>query len=141
MLNPNFISSIAQLNLELGGTSLTFLKVYEFHDNAQCMIHMGKEVLPVFTKGNPAKADLDTISTIANYVAWFYGENQLRAITTGYFNETVNNFKKVTSSKEGVQWAFYSAHDTTVMAFISRMGLASAKCVYENYLNGTILNS
>ena len=71
----------------------------------------------------------------------FYTETQLRATSTGYFNETVNQFKRVTASQDGVQWAFYSAHDTTVMNFITRLGLTSVDCIYQNYLNGTVLNS
>lgn len=71
----------------------------------------------------------------------FYSEKQKRAVTTGYFNTTVNNFKKVTKDQNGVQWAFYSAHDTTVMAFLSRLGLTSVNCIYENYLNGIVFNN
>ena len=70
----------------------------------------------------------------------FYTETQLRATSTGYFNETVNQFKRVTASQDGVQWAFYSAHDTTVMNFIARLGLTSVDGIYPNYLHGTVLN-
>lgn len=75
------------------------------------------------------------------YIKLFYNEDQLRATATGYFNETVHNFKKVIKDPSGVQWAFYSVHDTSVMNFISRLGLTSAKCIYQNYLNGTYLNN
>lgn len=51
-------------------------------------------------------------------------------IATGYFNDTVNHFKRVTASQEGVQWAFYSAHDTNVLSYISKMGMANADCIY-----------
>ena len=53
----------------------------------------------------------------------------------------MHNFKKVTKDHSGVQWAFYSAHDTSIMNFISRLGLTSAKCIYQNYLNGTYFNN
>lgn len=71
----------------------------------------------------------------------FYNEDQLRATATGFFNQTVHNMKKVTNDKSGVQWIFYSAHDTSVMNFISRFGLTSVRCIYENYLNGTYFNN
>lgn len=44
------------------------------------------------------------------------------------------------ADQSGIQWAFYSAHDTTVSGFLASLGLTSAKCIYENYLNGTMLN-
>ena len=84
---------------------------------------------------------MNAIYTMEGYIKLFYNEDQLRATATGYFNETVHNFKKVIKDPSGVQWAFYSAHDTSVMNFISRLGLTSAKCIYQNYLNGTYLNN
>jgi hypothetical protein len=91
---------------------------------------MGKDPLPIFQKNSPYRVELDKIYAIEGYLKLFYTEDQLRATATGFYNATVNNFKNVIRDKSGVQWVFYSAHDTTVMNFISRLGLTSAECIY-----------
>jgi len=105
------------------------------------MIYLGKEPLPIFRENSEYRVELDKIFAIEAYTKLFYAEDQLRATATGFFNATVNNFKNIINDKSGAQWVFYSAHDTSVMNFLSRLGLASAECIYENYLNGTIYNS
>ena len=68
----------------------------------------------------------------------FHTEEQLRPISTPFFNQTITHIKRVTKDQEGVQWVFYSAHDTTIQTILARMGLASVECIYQNYLNGTL---
>ena len=104
------------------------------------MKHLDIEPLPIFRRENQTFKDLQAIYILDAYIKMFYTEQQLSATATGYFNETVNNFKKVVKDQTGVQWAFYSAHDTTIMNFLSRLGLANAQCIYLNYLNGTTTN-
>ena len=64
------------------------------------------------------------------YIKLFFTEEQISATTTGFFNDTVNNIKRVVADQSGIQWAFYSAHDTTVGAFLARLGMAGARCIY-----------
>ena len=47
----------------------------------------------------------------------------------------------MTKDQGGVQWAFYSAHDTTVGNFLARLNLTNVNCIYENYLKGITKNS
>lgn len=127
--NSNFSSALAAVNKALD-TNITFFDAYKYYDNAECMIHLGMEPKPIYRRNNQTLQDLTTMYVLDGYIKLFYNEDQLRAISTGYFNETVRNFKKVTKDASGVQWAFYSAHDTTVMNFLARLGLTSAKCIY-----------
>lgn len=71
----------------------------------------------------------------------FNQEKQLAVTATGYFNETYNHFKRVTADQSGVQWAFYSAHDTTVANFIARLNLTNPSCLYDAYQKGIKKNS
>jgi hypothetical protein len=75
------------------------------------------------------------------YINLFFTEEQLKITATGYFNATVNHFKRVVANQEGVQWALYSAHDTTVGNYLARLGLTSVKCIYDNFLNGNFKNT
>ena len=105
------------------------------------MIHLRIPPSPIFTTPGDTLQDLTTISTLSMYMRYYYQKDQLRATATGYFNETKHNFMRITKSREGVQWAFYSAHDTSVMNYITQMGLTNVDCIYQNYLNGTVKNS
>lgn len=129
--NVNFVNAITEVSKAVGD-NLTFYDIYKYYDNAECMTHldMSEKVLEVFKRNTRTLTDIKTIYTLDGYIKFFYNEKQKRAITTGYFNATVNNFKTVTKDQSGVQWAFYSAHDTTVMAFLSRLGLTSVNCIY-----------
>jgi hypothetical protein len=98
-------------------------------------------ILPVFTENSDDTRALNAIYRMETYISLFYTEEQLKIVSTGYFNETVNQFKRVTANQEGVQWAFYSAHDTTVANFLARLGLTSVKCIYDNYLLGNAKNT
>jgi hypothetical protein len=42
----------------------------------------------------------------------------------------------VTADQSGVQWAFYSAHDTTVGNFLARLNLTNVACIYDAYKKG-----
>lgn len=74
--------------------------------------------------------DLATINVLESYMIDYYTEKQLRTTATGFFNETVNHFKRVTKNQDGVQWSIYSAHDSNILHFLSRLGLANANCIY-----------
>jgi len=65
------------------------------------------------------------MTTLEGYMRLFHSEYQLGPISTPLFNETINHFKRVTKDQQEVQWAFYSAHDTTIQNILARMGLAS----------------
>jgi hypothetical protein len=87
-------------------------------------------VNPIWTTPSVTKTSLDAIYAIDLFIKLFYTEQQLATTATGYFNETYNHFKRVQSDQSGVQWAFYSAHDTTVANFLARMNLTNAKCIF-----------
>lgn len=94
------------------------------------MLYEGREVNPVWTTPGPTKDALDAIYNLDMYFKMYYTEKQLRVTATGYFNETYNHFKRVTADQGGVQWAIYSAHDTTVGNFIARLNLTNVNCIY-----------
>ena len=71
----------------------------------------------------------------------FYTKKQLAATSTGYFNQTTLDFRRIEQSHEGVQWAFYSAHDTTLGNFLARLNLTNVDCLYANYLKGKRYNN
>jgi hypothetical protein len=121
---------------------LTFWDVSHYYDNAHCMKYQRQAgILPVFTENSDNSRALDAIYRLEVYLNLFFTEEQLSMTATGYFNETVNHFKRVTASQEGVQWAFYSAHDTTVANYLARLGLTSVKCIYDNFLLGNAKNT
>jgi hypothetical protein len=75
------------------------------------------------------------------YMKLYYQEQQLTSTSTGYFNETYYHFKRITKDTSGVQWAFYSAHDTTVGNFLARMNLTNVDCIYQNFKQGKTKNT
>ena len=79
--------------------------------------------------------------SLETYFTLFYQEKQAAVTSTGYFNETYNHFKRVTKDQSGVQWAFYSAHDSTIVNYLARLNLSNAHCIYENYLKGITKNN
>ena len=127
--NPNFTAAIARFNQEVG-TNFDFFDMYRVLDNAECMKHQNQDILPILKEEGETGRAFQAIKVIEGYAKLFYNEEQLRATATGFFNHTVSNIKAVTRDKTGVQWVFYSAHDTTVMNMLSRMNMASARCVY-----------
>ncbi len=98
---------------------------------------MGRPTLPIFDINTKIGRDINTIMVLQGYIRYFHNEQQLRAVSTGIFNGTINHIKRVSAQKEGVQWAVYSAHDTTIQSILARIGLTSVQCIYQNYLNGT----
>ena len=139
--HPDFVDAVEKVNIALKTSGLTFFDLYKYIDNAYCMVYLGKTPLPIFAETSAIRQALDSMYVLDGFIKLFYNEAQLRATATAFFNQTVHNFKKVIADKSGVQWVFLSAHDTSVMNFISRLGLTSAKCIYENYLNGTYFNN
>lgn len=98
---------------------------------------LGKKALPIFTQDDQVSRDLTKIYLLQANIKKFYTDQQLRTTATPYFNETVNHFKRVSQSQEGVQWVFHSAHDLNLQSYLAKMGFTSLKCIYENYLNGS----
>lgn len=94
------------------------------------MLYEGRTVKPIWTEDTPVKRALDVIYKMDMYIKYFYNEDQLATTSTGYFNETSFNFKKVIADQQGVQMALYSAHDTTVGNYLARLNLTNPKCVY-----------
>jgi hypothetical protein len=129
MEDPAFQPAIAEVSAALK-LNLTFQSVSRYYDRYICMFYEGRNVNPVWTTPGPTKNALDTIWAISPYLNSFFTEQQLSATATGYFNETYNHFKRVVADQSGVQWAFYSAHDTTVGNFLARLNLTSPKCIY-----------
>lgn len=91
---------------------------------------------PIWNTTGATKNALDAIYVLDMYLKMYLTEQQLAATATGYFNETYNHFKRVTADQTGVQWAFYSAHDTTVGNFLARLNLTNPACIYEAYKRG-----
>jgi hypothetical protein len=105
------------------------------------MSYEGRQVNPIWTTQNATKNALDAMYNMQMYSDLFNQEKQLAVTSTGYFNETYKHFKRVTADQSGVQWAFYSAHDTTVGNFIARLNLTNPSCIYDAYLKGIRKNS
>lgn len=53
----------------------------------------------------------------------------------------MNHFRRVINNQDGVQWAFYSAHDTTVGNFLAALNLTNVDCIYDAFVNGIIKNT
>jgi len=75
------------------------------------------------------------------YINLYANPKQISATSTGFFNETVNNIKKIISNKEATQWNIYSAHDTTVGNMLAALNLTNVECIYQAYLNNSNKNS
>lgn len=140
MNDPDFQSAIAKLNTALG-INISFTDVFKFYDNHVCMLYDGRKVNRIWTDPGNTKDALTAIYMIDLFIKYFYTEQQLATTATGYFNETYNHFKRIQADHSGVQWAFYSAHDTTIGNFIARLNLTNARCVYDNYKKGINKNS
>ena len=139
--HPSFVDAVQKVNIALNTTGLGFFDLYKFIDNGYCMNYLGRTPNPIFSENSAIKQQLNTLYILEAVIKLYYTEHQLRATANGFFNQTVHNFKKVIADKSGVQWVFYSAHDTSVMNYLTRLGLTGAKCIYENYLNGTYFNN
>lgn len=124
---------MAELNKALG-INIGFFDVFKFYDNAVCMRYSGLPINEIWTKDTPVKRALDAIYKLDTYIKFYYHEEQIATTATGYFNETYFNFKKVSADQSGVQFALYSAHDTTVANYLARLNLTNPKCIFENYL-------
>lgn len=94
------------------------------------MRYDGRTIKSIWTDNTEVKRGLDVIYVMDLYMKMFNTEQQLATTATGYFNETYHNFKRVTADQSGVQWAFYSAHDTTVGNFMARLNLTNPKCIF-----------
>ena len=94
------------------------------------MRYEGRDVNPVWTKDYETKRALDAIDAMDILIKYFYTEEQLATTATGYFNETANNFNQVVKDQTGVQWAIYSAHDTTIANYLARLNLTSPSCIF-----------
>ena len=129
MNHPNFTNALGALGQALK-KNVTFFDIERYYDSAICLIYLSKTPLHVFTAGDDVALALEKMYTLLANMRFFYNEQQLRATATGYFNETVNHFKRVTKNQDGVQWSFYSAHDVTLQNYLARMGLSSVNCIY-----------
>ena len=69
--NPNFTKAIDALSSTVN-QNVDFYKVYEYYDNAECLIYMGKQPLKIFTDDNDVAHDLAKIATISGYMRMFY---------------------------------------------------------------------
>jgi hypothetical protein len=138
--DPAYVQAIESVGKVLN-TTLSFWDLYKYYDNAVCMTYDGRTVNPIWNTAGPTKSALDSIYNLDMYMKLYYQEQQLAVTATGFFNETYKHFKRITADQSGVQWAFYSAHDTTVGNFLARLNLTNVNCIYENFKKGITKNS
>lgn len=53
----------------------------------------------------------------------------------------MHDFKRIEKDTSGVQWVFYSAHDTTIANYLSRLNMTNADCLFENFQKGYYFNN
>lgn len=66
-------------------------------------------------------------------MTFYYSQEQIRATSTTFFEETISNIKLAIESKENPQWVIYSAHDVTLGMILAALDLWNAQCIFENY--------
>lgn len=115
--------------------------LFRYYDNYISLLYDGRRVDSIWTTPGPTKDALEVLFALDFNIKYYYTEQQLSATTTGYFNETYHHFKRIQTDQSGVQWAFYSAHDTTIGSLIARLNLTNVPCIYENYKKGIMKNS
>lgn len=116
-------------------TDLTFWQVNDFIDNAQCMLYMNRpNVLDIFLKPSETKRALDSIYLLDYLMRLFYQPIQLATTATGFFNATLQNFKRIIQNQNAEQWIVYSGHDTTIMSVLATMNMTNVNCAFDAFL-------
>ena len=112
------------------GHKVDFWDMYHYLDSAFCEKYAGRKILPVLEDNTEHRKTYDFIFMFDMINKLFSQEAQLRATSTGFFNRTMHDFKRIEKNTAGVQWVLYSAHDTTIGNFISRLNMTNVDCLY-----------
>lgn len=70
------------------------------------------------------------------YLTLYSQTDQIRAVATDYFLQTLSNFEGKINKTYTPKMVLYSSHDTTIGMIFAAMNFVNVKCLIDHYLNG-----
>lgn len=117
---------------------------YKWIDTKNCQEYLNLPYLPVFENSVHKKyfsklgLNLEFLEVISMYTDLFAQPDQIRAVSTLYLQQTLENLKGKVNGTYTPRMVIYSAHDTTVGMVLAALNMTNLKCIANYYLNNIV---